>query len=143
LAVWDDTVTITSHGLTVDEIYILSQTVSGGLSLTEVTTGYHNPILKVIDTNTLHILNFRPVFLAEGGTGGESLWEDDPYDPYGISITSKYKIKAQISDVDNTASENNVGMLRYREESSNSYVDMCMKTGSSTYTWVNIKTNTW
>ena len=42
-----------------------------------------------------------------------------------------------------TASADKVGTQRYREDSNNSYVDMCMKTGASTYEWVNIVQNNW
>ena len=35
------------------------------------------------------------------------------------------------------------GTFRYRTSGNNSYVDMCMQTGASTYAWVNIVTNSW
>ena len=46
---------------------------------------------------------------------------------------------------DNTdpASAANVGTIRYRTSGNNSYVDMCMQTGASTYEWVNIVQNNW
>jgi hypothetical protein len=49
----------------------------------------------------------------------------------------------QISDSSETASSSLAGSLRYRTDSNNSYLDMCMQTGASSYSWVNIKTNTW
>jgi hypothetical protein len=49
----------------------------------------------------------------------------------------------QIGDDTADASADKVGCLRYRADATNSYVDMCMQTGSTTYEWVNIKTNTW
>ena len=42
-----------------------------------------------------------------------------------------------------TASVANAGTLRYHTSGNNSYVDMCMQTGASTYAWVNIVTNSW
>jgi len=46
-----------------------------------------------------------------------------------------------------SASVNKVGTLRYRYApdfpKSQSMVDMCMQTGTGTYAWVNIVTNTW
>ena len=36
-----------------------------------------------------------------------------------------------------------VGTMRYREDANNSYVEMIMKTGASTYAWVVIQQNTW
>ncbi len=35
------------------------------------------------------------------------------------------------------------GTFRYYVSGNNSYVDMCMQTGASTYAWVNIVTNSW
>ena len=49
----------------------------------------------------------------------------------------------RIADDTDTESTNKAGTLRYRTDANNSYVDMCMQTGASTYAWVNIKTNTW
>jgi hypothetical protein len=47
----------------------------------------------------------------------------------------------KMADDSSTASSANVGTQRYREDASNSYVDMCMRTGSTTYEWVNIVQN--
>ncbi len=41
------------------------------------------------------------------------------------------------------ASADKVGTLRYRTSGNNSYVDMCMQTGASTYSWENIITKSW
>ena len=49
----------------------------------------------------------------------------------------------QMADDTATASADKVGTLRYRTAGNNSYVDMCMQTGASTYAWVNIVTNSW
>jgi len=49
----------------------------------------------------------------------------------------------RIADDASIASATNVGTLRYRTSGNNSYVDMCMQTGASTYAWVNIVQNTW
>lgn len=42
-----------------------------------------------------------------------------------------------------TATVNNVGSLRYRADSNNSFFEVVMQTGASTYAWVVIKTNIW
>jgi len=66
-------------------------------------------------------------------------------DSNGISVTgtiiSSSSIK--ISYDSSTASSSNVGSLRYRSDSNNSYCEMCMQVGTSTYEWVEIKKNTW
>jgi hypothetical protein len=68
-----------------------------------------------------------------------------------MSIKTKYDKYAHILREDDsvisydtaTASANKEGKVRYRTDANNSYLDVCMKTGSSSYSWVNIKTNTW
>jgi hypothetical protein len=49
----------------------------------------------------------------------------------------------QVADDSATATADRVGTLRYRTSGNNSYVDMCMQTGASTYVWVNIVENNW
>ena len=49
----------------------------------------------------------------------------------------------QVGDNSATASSTNAGSIRYRTSGNNSYVDMVMQTGASTYTWVNIVQNNW
>jgi hypothetical protein len=41
------------------------------------------------------------------------------------------------------AAVTNVGKIRYRADANNSWCEMVMQTGSSTYAWVVLKTNTW
>lgn len=49
----------------------------------------------------------------------------------------------QVGDDTDTASVDKVGAIRYRTSGNNSFMDMVMQTGASTYAWVNIKTNNW
>lgn len=49
----------------------------------------------------------------------------------------------RMADDTSTATQYNTGTLRYRTSGNNSYVDMCMQTGASTYEWVNIVQNSW
>jgi hypothetical protein len=49
----------------------------------------------------------------------------------------------QIGNDADTASADKVGTLRYRETTNNSYLEVCMKTGASTYAWIIIKDYTW
>jgi len=41
------------------------------------------------------------------------------------------------------ASASSVGSLRYREVGNNSYIDLAMRTGASSYAWINIVQNNW
>jgi hypothetical protein len=66
----------------------------------------------------------------------------------GIGTTdpqSKLQVAGGIQMADDTdaASADKVGTLRYRTSDNNSYVDMCMQTGASTYEWINIVQNNW
>lgn len=70
----------------------------------------------------------------------------------GIGTTSpKAKLDVaggvRVANDTDTASADKEGTLRYRlapdVPKSQSMVDMCMKTGPSSYSWVNIVTNTW
>ena len=49
----------------------------------------------------------------------------------------------KVADDTDTAGANKVGTLRYRTSGNNSYVDMCMQTGASTYAWINVVQNNW
>jgi len=49
----------------------------------------------------------------------------------------------KVADDTDTAGANKVGTLRYRTSGNNSYVDMCMQTGASTYEWINVVQNNW
>jgi hypothetical protein len=48
----------------------------------------------------------------------------------------------QVSDNTAAASASNVGSIRYRATSTNSFMEMSMQTGTSTFAWVIIKQNT-
>ena len=49
----------------------------------------------------------------------------------------------QMADDTDAASADKVGTMRYRTSGNNSYVDMCMQTGATTYAWINIVQNNW
>ena len=49
----------------------------------------------------------------------------------------------QLAADSDAASALKVGTFRYRTSGNNSYVDMCMQTGATTYAWVNIVQNNW
>jgi len=69
---------------------------------------------------------------------------------FGVGIgttTPKSKLQVnggvQIANDSNAASADKAGTLRYRADSNNSYVEMCMQTGASSYAWVVVKQNSW
>ena len=61
------------------------------------------------------------------------------------SPSSKLQVDGavQVGNDTDTASADKVGALRYYTSGNNSYVDMVMQTGASTYAWVNIVQNNW
>ena len=80
--------------------------------------------------------------------GTERFRVDSSTGNFGIGTTtpsSKLQVNGavQVGDDAAAASASKVGALRYRTSGNNSYVDMCMQTGASTYAWVNIVQNTW
>mgnify|MGYP000064022101 CR=1 FL=1 len=66
----------------------------------------------------------------------------------GIGTTSpesKLQVNGGVQLANDTAaaSASKVGTLKYYTSGNNSYVDMCMQTGATTYAWVNIVQNSW
>jgi hypothetical protein len=83
----------------------------------------------------------------DGDTVGDSVIFDNGTN-VGIGTTSpgaKLDVDGGIKMADDTdtASLSKVGTLKYRVSGNNSYVDMCMQTGATTYAWINIVQNNW
>lgn len=79
---------------------------------------------------------------TSNGSNTVTIGDDNVTDTYlkgDVSISGGVRISNDTSSCDSTKT----GSLRYRSDSNNSYLDMCMQTGTSTYVWINIKTNTW
>lgn len=49
----------------------------------------------------------------------------------------------KIGDIVDPAEAGNAGTFRYREVGNNSYIDLAMRTGASSYAWINIVQNNW
>jgi hypothetical protein len=82
------------------------------------------------------------------GAGSERIRIHNTTGNVGIGTTnpqSKLQVNGgiQLANDPVAASAAKVGTFRYYTSGNNSYVDMCMQTGASTYTWVNIVTNSW
>jgi len=67
----------------------------------------------------------------------------EPTIPFYVNGNGAFNGSVKVADDSDSASSSNVGALRYRTSGNNSYVDMCMQTGASTYEWVNIVQNNW
>lgn len=49
----------------------------------------------------------------------------------------------KVGDIVDPAEASNAGTFRYREVGNNSYIDLAMRTGASSYAWINIVQNNW
>lgn len=71
------------------------------------------------------------------GSGNIGIGTTIPYSKLEVSGGIK------MSDDTDTASINKVGTLRYRKSGNNTYCEMCMQTGASSYDWIAIIQNNW
>ena len=53
------------------------------------------------------------------------------------------QVQIRAGDVVGPAEADNTGTFRYREVGNNSYIDLAMRTGASSYAWINIVQNNW
>jgi hypothetical protein len=82
------------------------------------------------------------------GAGSERMRIHNTTGNVGIGTTNPQSILqvnggVQLANDTAIASAAKVGTFRYYTSGNNSYVDMCMQAGASTYAWVNIVTNSW
>ena len=119
------TTTSTSNAnLTVKESLAIQ---SGSSTVLSITTGYGS---SFINTGT------------SGGTvkfGAPTSYTTNVYVQGTIEAVSS----VQMGNNTAAASAANAGSTRYRVSGNNSYMDMSMRTGSTTYAWVNIVQNNW
>lgn len=90
----------------------------------------------------------RFIWATNSGSGMSIKMTLDNNGALGVGTTTpsaKLDVAGGIKIADDTdaAAVTKVGTIRYRTSGNNSYMDMCMQTGASTYEWVNIKTNSW
>jgi hypothetical protein len=143
LLVWDNTNNYWKNSNTITAPYIRftgDVDVDGdinidGSDLTSNSTGFN-----LLNSNVTTVNAFGAASQINMGVGSGELYMSGSIRATG-SIESQSSIK--VADDTSTASASNVGALRYREDANNSYVDMCMQTGASTYAWVNIVQNNW
>ena len=90
-----------------------------------------------------YIVSSSVTYFTESFSSGSTRFGDTLDDTHqftgSLSITGSF----QVSNNSAVAGASNVGSLRYRTSGNNSYVDMVMQTGASTYEWVNIVQNNW
>ena len=87
------------------------------------------------------------IYISTSGSSNGNVGIGPNFDQQNLpSSTLEVAGGIKVANDSDAASADKVGTLRYREsieDVSYSYVDMCMRTGASTYEWVNIVQNNW
>ena len=60
-----------------------------------------------------------------------------------VNYLEATQVQIRAGDVVGPAEAGNTGTFRYREVGNNSYIDLAMRTGASSYAWINIVQNNW
>jgi hypothetical protein len=112
--------------------------VAGSTQSTDFKVG-SSGTMQIFDySGNLHIYSTAGTdILLGGGIGGRQ--NDVTIGNGDLRVSGSVKM----GNDTNTASASKAGTLRYRTSGNNSYVDMCMRTGATTYAWVNIVQNNW
>jgi hypothetical protein len=112
--------------------------VTGSTQSTDFKVGSSGTMQLFDYSGNLHIYSTAGTdILLGGGIGGRQ--NDVTIGNGNLTVNGSAKV-ANDSDA---ASAGKAGALRYRVSGNNSYVDMCMRTGATTYAWVNIVQNNW
>jgi hypothetical protein len=149
LAVFDDKVGIGTTSV-VSPLTIKSNSASSSNSgITLMDNSDTNAIFQIGERST----DGARLQMYDGGVQKIALYTDGTanyIDAGNLAIGSttaaaKLDVNGGIRMADDAtaASATNVGTQRYRTSGNNSYVDMCMQTGATTYEWINILENNW
>jgi hypothetical protein len=112
--------------------------VNGDAQATQFSVGSSGTMQLFDYSGNLHIYSTAGTdILLGGGIGGRQ--NDVVIGNGDLRVSGSVKMG---NDSD-AASAGKAGTLRYRVSGNNSYVDMCMRTGATTYAWVNIVQNNW
>ena len=152
---------VTGGGILIDNYETSSSGIPGGRGLGFVDSGDNDRSYFELDTNdNIVIGNETPASLNTGnggmifktGVNGDTRATITKAGKMGVGViapNAKLDVDGgvKVANDTDTPSSSKVGTLRYRflpsSPKSQSKVDMCMQTGTSTYAWVNIVTNTW
>lgn len=108
-------------------------------SSTSIFIGAYSKSSTSTDTNSIVIGYDTTGNGSNTATYGNSSITDHIFTAGNVTTSGSVTVA---NDTD-TASAAKVGALRYRADANNSYVEMCMQTGASTYAWHIIDQYTW
>ena len=145
-----------------EDYFAVSQSTNNKptLSLGDIDEQYGTLLTVDVESEEVVIFTNGTVKIGDNGFGNSTQFiVDDVNQKFtftngnvGIGVTTpRAKLDVaggvKVANDTDTAVANKEGTLRYRlapsSPKSQSMVDMCMKTGPSSYAWVNIVTNTW
>jgi len=95
--------------------------------------------LSVNGTSDVNKLQLNTTPATASGTPPLLTWNSSTKDVESVP----YATLSTLIDDASTATSGNAGKLRYRVSGNNSYIDIVMQTGASTYEWINIVQNNW
>ena len=104
--------------------------------------------LQVVGSTLLNSIFFNTgygaQFISTGNGTTINFGQPTPY-VQNMSVQGRIQASSSVMVGNNTitASAADVGGIRYRVSGNNSYMDMCMQTGSNSYAWVNVVQNQW
>lgn len=136
-----------SHALTALQVTSASyaQTASLAPAYLPLTGGTVAGNLTVTGNLTAqqYIVSSSVTYFTESFSSGSTRFGDTLDDTHQFTGSLSITGSLQVGNNSAAASISNVGSIRYRTSGNNSYVDMSMQTGASTYEWVNIVQNNW
>ncbi len=115
----------------------------------DIFIGSNTKPLATSDTNTIVIGRFA-VGLGNNTVviGNDDIDTTALYGKVGIGTTtphSRLQVSGgvQVANDNDAATADKAGTIRYRSDNNNSYVEMCVQTGASSYAWVILHQETW
>ena len=133
-------ITFTHYDVQEQDVSMITSYIDGATSFVTVGGGSANHNAAEIvrfytASNTTTLSGIERMRVAANGNVGIAT----------TSPSSKLQVNGgvQLANDTATASAGKAGTFRYRTSGNNSYVDMCMQTGSTTWTWINIVQNNW
>ena len=110
-------------------------------------SGYFQNGNVFVGTTSNTMYNYLSTFVILAGSGQTIALGGGPGNINNNVLIGNGNLKVnggvQLANDTAIASAAKVGTFKYYTSGNNSYVDMCMQTGASTYAWVNIVTNSW